>query len=409
MAGRRTTLGAGPAEARMADDHPMTSWGPGLPGLIAGLAHLPFVPPSAHDLGPRLDEVLDAALASTSARAGILYVLEGAALRAVAHRTSGAPAIRCLAPDAETWCGLPRYVAETGESVNVEDVRAVGHGVPYSHDLLTECAGLDEPFSIIAVPLVSPSRESIGVIELVDARDTEGRPVAFPAHAPIVLQALAGQAGTAIANAQLAARLREAQFETVFRLSVAAEFRDPETAAHIQRMSRYTAVIARNLGLSGDDVEMARFASPMHDVGKLGIPDSILLKEGKLTDDEWHIMRSHTTMGAKILGGSESPIMKTSENVALTHHEKMNGSGYPLGTKGDEIPLFGRMTALSDAFDAITSQRCYKMAQPLDVGLEIAQSDAGAHFDPDCVRALARGFDEIRRVHEQFQPLEGGR
>ena len=370
---------------------------------------MPFVPPSAHDLGPRLDEVLDAALASTSARAGILYVLEGEALRAIAHRTAGAPAVRCLDPDAEPWCGLPRYVAETGEPVNVEDVRALGQGTPYAHDLLTECAGLSQPFSVIAVPLVSDAHESIGVIELVDARDVECQPIAFPSHAPIVLQALAGQAATAIANAQLAARLREAQFETVFRLSVAAEFRDPETAAHIQRMSRYTAVIGRNLGLSEDDVEMARFASPMHDVGKLGVPDSILLKEGKLTDEEWHIMRSHTTMGAKILGGSDSPVMKASEGVALTHHERIDGTGYPLGTRGDEIPLLGRMTALSDAFDAITSQRCYKEAQPLHAGLEIAQSDAGAHFDADCVRALARGFDEISRVHEQFHPVEGGR
>jgi len=138
----------------------------------------------------------------------------------------------------------------------------------------------------------------------------------------------------------------------------------------------------------------------------LGIPDAILLKPGKLTEEEWHIMKSHTTMGARILSGSDSPVLQASEQVALTHHEKVDGTGYPVGLRGEEIPLLGRMAAVADAFDAVTSRRCYKEARSLEEGLAVIRGDAGSHFDPECAEALERGFEQVKRIYELFADPE---
>ena len=127
----------------------------------------------------------------------------------------------------------------------------------------------------------------------------------------------------------------------------------------------------------------------------------------EVTADEWQTMCMHTRIGAQILGASDSPVMQASETVAETHHEKVDGRGYPRGTKGDSIPMFGRIVALRDAFDAITSSRCYKEAEPIDAGLEIVKTDEGSHFDPECVAALERGFDDAIQIHRQFASDDG--
>jgi len=268
--------------------------------------------------------------------------------------------------------------------------------------LCTMGRGQSPPGSLLMVPVVSDQGVVLGVLELGGAQDEQGRPCGFSVQSQAFAHSIGAQAGSAITNAQLTARLRQAQFETVFRLSVAAEFRDTETAAHVQRMSRYAEIIARGLGMSEDEVELIRFASPMHDVGKLGVPDCILLKPGALTPEETRKMRAHTVIGARILGDSESRLLQASEEVALAHHERFDGGGYPLGLKSDSIPMVGRVVALADALDAITSKRCYKEAESFDEGMAICRKDAATHFDPDCVTALEKGVDEAGRIHAQF-------
>ncbi|MCX7777823.1 MAG: two-component system response regulator [Armatimonadetes bacterium] len=195
--------------------------------------------------------------------------------------------------------------------------------------------------------------------------------------------------------------LREAQLETVRRLGRAAEFRDDETGNHILRMSIYCAILARRLGLSDEEVEMILYASPMHDVGKIGVPDKILLKPGKLDPDEWEIMKKHTVWGAEILSGSKSQLLETARTIALTHHEKWDGSGYPYGLSGEEIPLFGRICAISDVFDALTSERVYKPAYPNEKAFAIITEGRGKHFDPKVVDAFFASLDEILEVQSK--------
>jgi putative two-component system response regulator len=155
-------------------------------------------------------------------------------------------------------------------------------------------------------------------------------------------------------------KIKVASLDTIFRLPRAAEYKDEETGAHIHRMSNYAAIVARKLGLNEEATETIRYAAPMHDVGKIGIPEHILLKPGKLGPNEWEIMKQHTIIGAQILEGSDAESIKQAEVIALTHHEKWDGSGYPKGLRGSEIPLVGRIAAIADVFDALTTRRPYR-------------------------------------------------
>jgi len=191
--------------------------------------------------------------------------------------------------------------------------------------------------------------------------------------------------------------------ELLFRMSRAAEFRDPETGAHIQRMANYSQLIARRLGLSVDNQELILRAAPMHDVGKIGIPDGILLKPGKLTPEEFDEMKRHTVIGHELLSGSESLVFQTAAVIAVSHHEKFDGSGYPYGVKGENIPLFGRVVAVADVFDALTSVRPYKPAWPLERAQAYLRESAGNHLDPSCVDAFFAAWDEVVDVHARYR------
>ncbi len=202
-------------------------------------------------------------------------------------------------------------------------------------------------------------------------------------------------------------RIKVASLETIHRLSRAAEYRDEETGAHIQRMSYYASAVARKLGLSENTVETILYASPMHDIGKIGIPDHILLKPGKLNPEEWEIMKQHTVIGGKILEGSTSGFIKLAEVIALTHHEKWDGTGYPKGLKGREIPLAGRITAIADVFDALTSSRPYrkKPFSPSEA-FKMIEEAKGTHFDPRVVEAFLSLQEEILSIREKFLDQE---
>ena len=195
-------------------------------------------------------------------------------------------------------------------------------------------------------------------------------------------------------------QIRESHVEMILNLAIAAEYKDPDTGNHILRISDYATAIAAALSLSKDQIEHLRYASPMHDIGKIGIPDKILQKPGKLTPEEWVLMKQHTLIGARMFQSSKSPLLKAAADIARTHHEKYDGSGYPAGLKGKDIPLFGRITAMADVFDAIVSKRCYKKADSFDQGMAYIESLSGTHMDPDIVRIFLKSEKNIRKIYD---------
>ena len=197
--------------------------------------------------------------------------------------------------------------------------------------------------------------------------------------------------------------LRVSQAETIEHLTIAAEYRDDETARHIHRMSRYCQLLVRRTGGDEERAEFVRLASIMHDIGKIGIPDHILQKPGQLTSDEYQLMKEHAVIGHRILQGSNSALLDLAASIALTHHEKVDGSGYPNGLAGDDIPFEGRVAAIADVFDAITTNRVYRKAFPLGEALEIMKDGRGSHFDVDLLDVLFDSLDvvlTIKQAHE---------
>lgn len=189
--------------------------------------------------------------------------------------------------------------------------------------------------------------------------------------------------------------LNKSRLEIIHRLGLAAEYKDNETGMHVIRMSYYCKVMATAIGMSKEEAELILHASPMHDIGKIGIPDNILRKAGKLTAQERAIMEKHTEIGARIIGEHDSPLLDMARTVALTHHERWDGTGYPHGLKGEEIPLSGRIAAVADVFDALVSKRPYKKAWPFEKAVAVIKEESGKHFDPGLVKVFLANLDEI--------------
>ena len=196
--------------------------------------------------------------------------------------------------------------------------------------------------------------------------------------------------------------VREREKETLLRLARAGEFRDEETGNHLMRMSRYSRLIANALGLEHDEAETVELAAPLHDIGKIGIPDQILLKPAKLDDAEWQVMQRHPVIGHEILKGSASKYVRMGALIALGHHEKYDGSGYPNGLVGDHIPLCARIVAIADVYDALTSVRPYKPAWPVAEAIVYMEEHAGRHFDPQLVEIMVRNREEVLSIGERF-------
>lgn len=190
--------------------------------------------------------------------------------------------------------------------------------------------------------------------------------------------------------------------EALYHLAKAGEYRDADTGNHIYRISKYSRLIAEGIGMTEEFCDLIEHASPMHDVGKIGIPDNILLKPGKLSPLEWNIMQKHSEMGFEILAGSSSTYMQMGATIALHHHEKFNGKGYPSGLSGDHIPLEARIVAVADVFDALTSVRPYKTPWSVTDALSFLNNEAGIHFDPVCVSAFTRLSENIKDIHHTY-------
>ena len=200
-----------------------------------------------------------------------------------------------------------------------------------------------------------------------------------------------------------AEQLKQAHVDLVERLGRAAEYKDTDTGEHIARMSQYSKVLALALGMNEQHAELLRQAAPMHDVGKIGIPDSILLKPGKLTPDEFAHMKEHAAIGAKILANSPSPLLQLAHVLAIEHHEKWDGTGYPNGLKGEEISIEGRIVAIADVFDALTSKRPYKEPWSIEQTIEHMQHQAGKHFDPHLVELFIGQIDAVLAIKKAHQ------
>jgi putative two-component system response regulator len=202
--------------------------------------------------------------------------------------------------------------------------------------------------------------------------------------------------------------LQESRLEILKRLGRAAEFRDNETGHHVLRMSHYSRLIALAAGLGEAFAEQLFQAAPMHDIGKIGTPDYVLLKPGKLDADEWEIMKLHVNMGAEILGDHPDALLSMARTVALSHHEKWDGSGYPLGLQGKEIPAEGQIVAMADVFDALSSERPYKKAWPIAEAVKAIEDSAGSHFDPALIPAFRTALPEMLKIREQYteSPVE---
>lgn len=253
----------------------------------------------------------------------------------------------------------------------------------------------------------NPSTQDIPVIfvtALADDRDeTEGFAVgcvdyiAKPVSPPIVLARVKAQLSLVSAHI-----LRETRLQIIQRLGRAAEYKDNETGLHVIRMSHFAREIALAAGMGEADAEELFNAAPMHDLGKLGIPDAILRKPGKLDPDEWEIMKQHARIGAEIIGDDKSTLLKLAASIALNHHEKWDGSGYPQGLIGDAIPLDARIVALADVFDALTSKRPYKNAWSIEETVNYIRNEAGKQFDPELVAAFEKALPRIVEIRAEL-------
>ena len=194
----------------------------------------------------------------------------------------------------------------------------------------------------------------------------------------------------------------ESKLDIINRLARAAEYRDNETGMHVVRMSHYCSIIAKEAQLSSIECEQLFHAASMHDVGKIGIPDNILLKPGRLTKEEFTQMKTHTTIGGTLLDGGNSELLHTAQNIALTHHEKWNGTGYPKGLSSTDIPIEGRISAICDVFDALTSERPYKKEWPIDKAMDEITSQRGEHFDPELLDIFVANLDKILETKKRF-------
>ena len=222
--------------------------------------------------------------------------------------------------------------------------------------------------------------------------------------AQLQLAARADSLSEAVNQATAAVLSRER--EVIHRLSLAAEFRDQDTGTHLLRMAAFARLIAQSLGLSEQECDLVHEAAPMHDIGKVGIPDAVLLKPGALDADELSIMRRHPEIGASILANSDVPLLQAGAVIAISHHERYDGLGYPHGLAGDTIPLYGRIVAVADVYDALTTCRPYKARWDEQRALAYLEAERGKHFDPQCVDALLANLDAVRHIQSQFADPE---
>ncbi|MHC4873185.1 MAG: HD domain-containing phosphohydrolase [Planctomycetota bacterium] len=369
---------------------------------------------SERDLNKLLTMILSETRRFTIADAGTLYLVDGPNLRAEvgqcdtfverwgAEKAAGIFKTFSFPISRESIAGA---AADMKEIINIPDVQDKETRGPFSYNPEFDKQNNYSTHSNLAVPMMDKEGTVIGVLQLINATEND-RIVAFDDYRVRMARALASQAGVALSNALLTSELKEAHLDTLRRLGVAAEWRDKETANHITRVSHYSAILAKTMGWSEYDIEMIRISSAMHDVGKLGIPDSILHKPGRLEPEERKVMETHALIGANIMAKAGNEVMKWSREIALGHHEKWDGTGYPFNAAGKDIPVSCCIVAMADVYDALSSKRCYKDAFPHDKVMSIINEDTGTHFSPAVVEAFKTSIDDIIFIRDKYKDTD---
>lgn len=364
-----------------------------------------------------LNELLLQARRLVRAEAGTVFIVEENRLRFVCCQNDSRPDL-CVSPrpgdlqSITTLKGislpidessLAGYAACHGRSLGIADAYDLPRDEPFRFDGKYDESTGYRTKSLLVIPLLNRDRKAIGVLQLINHLAADGSYNAFSRRDEQIANGLASMAAISIRNAKLHQALRTSHLDTIMRLSTAAEFRDDDTGQHIRRVSMYCETIARTLGYPHEFTQLMLFAAPMHDIGKLAVPDSILKKPGKLTDEERTIMQLHTVKGAKILQGSGNELLNVAEKIAASHHERWDGKGYPYGLSGEDIYIEGRITAVADVFDALASKRVYKPAFSLEKAFGIISEETGKHFDPNVAAAFKEAKEEIEAIHDAYQ------
>lgn len=253
--------------------------------------------------------------------------------------------------------------------------------------------------SVLVIPIQDRNGEVIGVYQAINKMTSEGL---FTLQDRDVLSLAASYSGKALDAAFLDREVEQAQKEMIFIMGEIGESRSKETGNHVKRVAEYSKVLALHYGLSPSEADLIKMASPMHDIGKVAISDDILMKPRKLTEEEFNLMKTHTEIGYELINKSNRKILRSAAIIAHQHHEKWDGTGYPQGLKGENIHIYGRITAIADVFDALVSDRCYKKAWELDRVINFYKGERGKHFDPRLVDVLLDCFDKILTLKDDY-------
>ncbi len=286
--------------------------------------------------------------------------------------------------------GIAGYVARTGEGIVINDA--------YSDPRFDQQVDKETGYhtrNILALPIEDSSGDIMGVYQAINKMD-ESRKFTDKDEEHLLLAA--SYTSKQLEAFTLQEEIKQTQREIILTLAETGEMRSKETGNHVKRVARYSEIIGKAYGLSHEELDILKDASPMHDIGKIAIPDSILLKNGILTDKEREEMKKHTVLGYEMLKHSERELIKAAAIVAYQHHEKWDGTGYPNGLKKDEIHIFGRITALADVFDALVCKRVYKAAWPMEKVLDLFREEKGRHFDPDLIDVFFDVKDELYNI-----------
>jgi HD-GYP domain-containing protein (c-di-GMP phosphodiesterase class II) len=291
--------------------------------------------------------------------------------------------------------GIAGCVAMTGDSLIIND--------PYNDERFDKEIDKKTGYhtrNILGLPILDGEGKIIGVFQAINKIP---EPEQFSEQDLEHLLLAATYTGKALDAAMLHEEIEATQQEIIFTLAETGELRSKETGYHVKRVAEFCRLLAAKHGLSEDETDLLNLSSPMHDIGKIAIPDAILLKPGKLNADEWAVMKSHTTLGYDILKHSERRLLKAAAVIAKEHHEKWDGTGYPSGIKGEDIHIFGRITAMADVFDALANTRVYKPAWELDRIVELFKAEKGRQFDPDLVKVFLDNIDKVVKIQETYK------
>lgn len=291
--------------------------------------------------------------------------------------------------------GLVGHAIRTGESIIIDDA--------YQDSRFNPDVDMQTGYrtrSILVIPIRNSEGEVIGAYQAINKMTAEGK---FYEKDLEHLTLAAYYSGKSLESAMLQHEIEDTQKEIIFVMGEVGESRSKETGFHVKRVAEYSKVLALAYGMTPDEADLIKTASPMHDIGKVAIPDSILKKPGKLTPQEFNVMKTHTTIGYNLLKGSNRPILRAAATIAIQHHERWNGAGYPHGLAGDDIHLYGRITAVADVFDALGSDRVYKKAWELEQILQLFKEERGQHFDPRLVDVFFDSLDHLLKIREEYR------